>query len=69
MVLRSPLSTGNGSGALSLRTVSSSQTTSISPVGIFAFSFPAGLARTVPDINTHHSARKDPANDSSLITT
>ena len=66
---RSPLSTGNGSGAASLRTSNSSQTISISPVAISLFSFPAGLAVTLPVIKTHHSARNSPATFSSLITT
>ena len=38
----SPLSTGKGNAAASLKTLSSSQTTSISPVGISLFSLPAG---------------------------
>ena len=65
----SPLSTGNGNAAASLKTSKEVHTTSISPVGISLFSFPAGLALTSPLIKTHHSARNSPAIFSSLITT
>ena len=64
-----PESTGNGKGADSLKTTTVSPIISISPVGIFVFSFPAGLARTSPVIIRHHSARSDPAIFSSRITT
>ncbi|CAB5148285.1 unannotated protein [freshwater metagenome] len=66
---KSPLSTGNGNAAASLKTSSESQTTSISPVGISLFSLPAGRSATMPVIKTHHSARNSPAIFSSLITT
>ena len=65
----SPLSTGKGNGAASLRTCNDSHTTSISPVAISEFSLPLGLSFTMPEIRTHHSARNSPAIFSSLITT
>ncbi len=63
----SPLSTGKGRAAASLKTSSDSQTTSIAPVGISLFSFPAGRVFTTPEIRTHHSARSSPAIFSSVI--
>jgi len=56
LTLTSP-STGNGSGSASDSTSTTSAATSIAPVGISAFSFPAGRARTLPVTRTQDSGR------------